>query len=830
MLFATHIVSHWTEYLVPITCAIIVLLGLCLLIFITCYRCSKSKSTQGYQQLKDKQKSRAEALAETERQRKLAAQREKAERAAIDMKLNAAREGRDKQRERAKQAAAAREGAKAAAAAARASRSLSAAELKKLDEEAAAAEAAYKIEMARQAEMVAKAEAIKEEAIEAYRRAAVVRIQRQSKARREREDYLHELEEGSIGTNHSPVKPPIPPFKALKAGPDGVLRVMTPGTAPGGSPRLHSPMKEKSAFGDDAPPPPPPKAEGMSNAYGVYGVAKAPRLPTVNTPGANPSPSKSPSPTERHKVGTWLQQRLPSPMRAGAAITNIFGGFSGRPELQPGPAKAHADALLAAETEGMPMPRFPGQARAFKISERIEVKAAEVAAAAAVIESKKGSPKAIRAPKMTTSKWRGDGKEPAPNSPAPAPADQEAPSTRYGELFKGMERKSPESLPDFIRRALVEKQIELIELMRSLDTDGSGHITAFEFIHVVSNAGLTVPPREVGNVFRALDTDASGSLSYEELSRLLGRSLIVAPSIPAGRASNAVPLRKVDSVVKSEANIFGGFKVIVGEGAEPVPNQIRTALNERHARVVDLFKQMDDDGSGHVSCAEFIKAMEEFGLQAPYETMSAVFASFDIDGSGSIEYKELEQLLIKSFVKAPTLAPMPIQAHNKYMLRTGKVKRQDHQIFRGFVFESGPDADSIPTQLRQAIEDRHARIIDLFHQIDADGSGAIDAVEFTTGMEQFGLKDVPANHLSAVFQSLDLDGSGSIELNELERAIKRSKLEQPTIETLNWREHNAVQAGAALVSKAKDLPAPKAGAIVKAKDSATRKESPRKKG
>ena len=67
MLFATHIVSHWTEYLVPITCAIIALLGLCLLICIICYRCSKSKSTQGYQQLKDKQKSRAEALAEAHR-------------------------------------------------------------------------------------------------------------------------------------------------------------------------------------------------------------------------------------------------------------------------------------------------------------------------------------------------------------------------------------------------------------------------------------------------------------------------------------------------------------------------------------------------------------------------------------------------------------------------------------------------------------------------------------------------------------------------------------------------------------------------------------------
>ena len=39
--------------------------------------------------------------------------------------------------------------------------------------------------------------------------------------------------------------------------------------------------------------------------------------------------------------------------------------------------------------------------------------------------------------------------------------------------------------------------------------------------------------------------------------------------------------------------------------------------------------------------------MKELGLDAPQETVDAVFASFDPDGSGSVEFDEFKRILSK---------------------------------------------------------------------------------------------------------------------------------------------------------------------------------------
>jgi len=268
--------------------------------------------------------------------------------------------------------------------------------------------------------------------------------------------------------------------------------------------------------------------------------------------------------------------------------------------------------------------------------------------------------------------------------------------------------------------------------------------------------------------------------------------MVTKPSLEplAGKPTNALPLRTA-ALPKGQANLFGGLKLKSEEGAEPIPNQIREALKERHVRAIDLFRQIDIDGSGHITCAEFVKALEEFGLRAPYETTSAVFAAMDVNKSGSIEYAELEKMLNKSFTKKPKLEPLDVKSHNQLVLRTGKVKRQDVNLFKGFILEAGPNAESIPTQIRNALNDRKARVIDLFHQIDDDQSGTIDATEFVRAMGEFGLKDVPANHLSAVFNALDLDGSGALNVKELEKIMRASVSAAASIAPLTTKQHNA---------------------------------------
>ena len=62
-------------------------------------------------------------------------------------------------------------------------------------------------------------------------------------------------------------------------------------------------------------------------------------------------------------------------------------------------------------------------------------------------------------------------------------------------------------------------------------------------------------------------------------------------------------------------------------------------------RVIDLFREWDEDASGSVSKKEFRKAMPMLGLDVPAEDVDALFDSWDPDGSGSITFKELQKLL-----------------------------------------------------------------------------------------------------------------------------------------------------------------------------------------
>jgi Ca2+-binding EF-hand superfamily protein len=75
------------------------------------------------------------------------------------------------------------------------------------------------------------------------------------------------------------------------------------------------------------------------------------------------------------------------------------------------------------------------------------------------------------------------------------------------------------------------------------------------------------------------------------------------------------------------------------------PRQIREALSKHAVRVIDLFREWDDDESGSVSKKEFRQAMNLLGLDVPRSEMDLLFDSWDADHSGSIEHKELNKLL-----------------------------------------------------------------------------------------------------------------------------------------------------------------------------------------
>lgn len=69
---------------------------------------------------------------------------------------------------------------------------------------------------------------------------------------------------------------------------------------------------------------------------------------------------------------------------------------------------------------------------------------------------------------------------------------------------------------------------------------------------------------------------------------------------------------------------------------------LRAAMNQNLSRALDLFRDIDRDGSGTVSKAEFTNVAPLIGLgNASADLVDALFGLLDSDGSGLIDYREL---------------------------------------------------------------------------------------------------------------------------------------------------------------------------------------------
>ena len=111
--------------------------------------------------------------------------------------------------------------------------------------------------------------------------------------------------------------------------------------------------------------------------------------------------------------------------------------------------------------------------------------------------------------------------------------------------------------------------------------------------------------------------------------------------------------------------------------AEEVPILIRAALRTKLARVVDAFRQLDDDMSGVIDEKEFAKGLREMGLSAPEVVMKSIFTTFDTDGSGQVSYSEMDKLLRRSaqLVSSPG-AKVATAAKKKMKKATPGVKKK----------------------------------------------------------------------------------------------------------------------------------------------------------
>ena len=73
--------------------------------------------------------------------------------------------------------------------------------------------------------------------------------------------------------------------------------------------------------------------------------------------------------------------------------------------------------------------------------------------------------------------------------------------------------------------------------------------------------------------------------------------------------------------------------------------QIRDYLSKKAVRVIELFRQWDDDGTGKIEKKEFRRGMKELGLSVSVAQLDELFDMWDPDGTGVLTIDELQKLL-----------------------------------------------------------------------------------------------------------------------------------------------------------------------------------------
>ena len=135
--------------------------------------------------------------------------------------------------------------------------------------------------------------------------------------------------------------------------------------------------------------------------------------------------------------------------------------------------------------------------------------------------------------------------------------------------------------------------------------------------------------------------------------------------------------------------------------------QIRDYLSKKAVRVIDLFHEWDDDGTGNISKAEFRKAMKALGLDVSRAQLDELFDAWDPDRSGRLEIKELEKLLrrgstiqLAEKLQDGAAGEIVLESTNKASLRRSKVDKSDSNLLQGLDIDESLGLDQVDEQVQ----------------------------------------------------------------------------------------------------------------------------------
>jgi len=285
----------------------------------------------------------------------------------------------------------------------------------------------------------------------------------------------------------------------------------------------------------------------------------------------------------------------------------------------------------------------------------------------------------------------------------------------------------------FNNSAPIEVKFPLGEIFMQFDTDGDGVLDSGEFKRALHAIGLEK---------RTGDKADLDDFTFKQMDKNGDGKL----SIEEFDANMPIALR-----AKLEEKLDGGWKF---------DEEKWKASQERHSKwnMAKVFAKFDTDGDGILDFEEFKRGFRAIGLKKrsgeEYEIDEEMFKAFDTNGDGHVSLQEFQD-----------------------NLHDATRKKIEEKLDGGWRFDP---------ELWKASQARHgkANYAKIYKKFDSDSDGVLDARELQRAFRAMGLKKRSGEKFlldQMVFKSFDTNGDGKVSLEEFEAnmpAELREKLDE----------------------------------------------------